>query len=54
MMEVRRAVQNKNTKNKNSAPKIEDLFFAIKQINPSSKQIIAKHREWNTKFGNIL
>lgn len=54
MMEVRRAVQNKNTKNKNSSPKIEDLFFAIKQINPSSKQIIAKHREWNTKFGNIL
>lgn len=54
MMEVRRAVLNKNTKTKNSTPKIEDLFFAIKQINSSSKQIIEKHREWNKKFGNIL
>lgn len=54
MMEVRRAVMNKNTKNKNPNQKIEDFFFAVKQINPSSKQIIEKHREWNKKFGNIL
>lgn len=54
MMEVRRAVLNKNTKNKNQAPRIEDLIFAIKQINPASKQMIEKHRDWNKKFGNIL
>lgn len=58
MMEIRKIIQQNNGKLTHK-PTINEITFdrlltAIKQINPSSKIIIAKHLEWNKKFGNKI
>lgn len=32
----------------------DDLMSALKQIQPIMSEMAAKHRQWNTKYGNIL
>lgn len=55
MMMVRRNIQQRKETGKiKRGVKFEDLIVAIKQIKPASKELFAKHKEWNQKFGNQI
>jgi katanin p60 ATPase-containing subunit A1 len=52
MIVIRKSLDESGGKQKPEAVKFEHLHQALKQMKPSSANLVEKHREWNKKCGN--